>query len=104
MLEALANLFSLSFTQRTYCKVVTLTNTTYDNLATLTGLSESTKIKCLEIKNKSGITINVKPNNTDAFVLEDGENRLVYLTSFKEIELARNAGSGSVTVYIIWEN
>lgn len=89
-------------TDITYCKKIVITSTSYVKAEVDSGVK--TPCKIVEVKNRSGVPIFVKPNKTDEFPLADGEDRVVMVKEIGDIELARQGGSGSVTVHLIYEN
>ena len=59
--------------------------------------------KLVEVKNRSGVTIDVRPNKTKSFPLEDGCDRIIVVKKLSDVEVKRNSGSGDVTVHFILE-
>lgn len=103
MIDALINFFSKFFAEETYCKVISVDNTT------LTKVVEAgdTDIKCkaVEIKNRSGVDVIINPNDSaDSFPLANGEDRIVYTRLLSRLKIARASGSGSVNIHLIYEN
>lgn len=89
-------------TDVTMCKKVTITSTTF---TTPKGHNDTDPTcKVIEVKNRSGVGIFVKPNGTDEFPLADKEDRVVMVKKMSDIQLARQSGSGDVTVHLIYEN
>jgi hypothetical protein len=88
-------------TDITYCKKIVITSTSYKNP---TENTNDVICKIVEVKNRSGVDIFVKPNETDEFPLANGEDRVVMVKKLSDIKLARQSGSGNVTVHLIYEN
>lgn len=89
-------------TDVTICKKITVASTTY---ITPKGQGDTDPVcKVIEIKNRSGVGIYVKPNGSDEFPLADKEDRVVMVKKMSDIQLARQSGSGDITVHLIYEN
>lgn len=88
-------------TDVTFCKKVTITDTSY---VTPTINDADIVCKLIEVKNRSGVTINVIPNKTDEFPLENKEDRVIMVKKLSDIQIARESGSGDVIVHVIIEN
>ena len=88
-------------TDVTFCKKVTLVSTDFIT-PTINGADYVAKL--IEVKNRSGVDIYVKPNGSDEFPLLNGEDRIVLVKKLSDLQLARQTGSGNVIVHLIIEN
>ena len=88
-------------TDVTICKKVVINSTAF---VTPTMNNADLVCKLIEVKNRSGVTILVNPNKTDDFPLEHKEDRLIVVKKLSDIQIARESGSGDVTVHLIMEN
>jgi len=84
-------------TDVTYCKEIVLTTTDF---VVPTINSADIDCKLVEVKNRSGVDIRVKPNNTDSFPLLDGEDRVVMVKKLSDIALASTGGNATVHLLI----
>lgn len=62
------------------------------------------KCKLVEVKNRSGVDIFVRPNRSDEFPLNNGEDRVIMIKKLSDIQLKRQSGTAEVIVHIIIEN
>lgn len=89
-------------TDVTLCRKVVITSTAF---TTPTGVGNTDPVcKIIEVKNRSGVGIFVRPNNTDEFPLDNKEDRVIMVKKMSDIKLARQSGSGDITVHLIYEN
>jgi hypothetical protein len=87
-------------TDVTFCKKVTLVSTDFIT-PTINGADCVAKL--IEVKNRSGLDIYVKPNGSDEFPLLDGEDRVVMVKKLSDIQLALQTG-GSGIIHLLLEN
>lgn len=88
-------------TDVTICETVTLTSSSTFVTPSVEGADMDCKL--IEVKNRSGVTIDINPNNSKSFPLEDGSDRMVVVKKLSDIKLKRNSGSGDITVHLIME-
>ena len=89
-------------TDVTMCETLVITSSS--EFLTPTSNDADVNCKLVEVKNRSGVTIDVRPNRSKSFPLEDGSDRLIVVKKLSDIEVKRNSGSGNVTVHFIFEN
>jgi hypothetical protein len=88
-------------TDVTYCKKLTINSTSFVKAS----INNNTEFvaKLVEVKNRSGVDIFVKPNDTDEFPLLDGEDRVIMTKTIGDIKLALQS-AGTATIHLLIEN
>jgi hypothetical protein len=100
-MQELINYLSKLVFEHTQCKALEVTGTDFINAV---GANEDDiNIKCVEIKNRTGVTILANINQSDPFPIDDKEDRLVYVSKLSDVEIARESSSGAVIVHLIYE-
>lgn len=96
-MEIIRQLLDLLVTTRTRCETCEISSTSFVN-------GPNIKAKAVEVKNRTGVTILVNPNDSKSFPIQSGEDRLFMIKNTNDLQFARESGSGAVSIYLIYED
>lgn len=96
-MEIIRQLLELLVTTRTRCETCEISSTSFVS-------GPSIKAKVVEVKNRTGVNILVNPNDSKPFPIQNGEDRLFVVKNINDLKFARESGTGTINIHLIYED